>query len=84
MDPEERSKCLEDLVPHIRALPRKFIDERVKTFLMENGNPDLCEKFKYKSKIPRQAYEHVAVALFEKEDGRCLKYLDTKVWFLSN
>ena len=31
VDPEERSRCLEDLVPYIRAclLPRKFIDEHV-------------------------------------------------------
>ena len=84
--PEERSKCLEDLVPHIRVffLPEKFIDKHLKTFLLKHGNPDLCDKLNYESKTPRHKYEHVAVALIEKGDGRCLKYLDAKVWFLSN
>ena len=85
MDPKERSRCLEDLVPHIRAffLPGKYIDDHLKTFLLKHGNPDLCYKLNYESKTPRQGYEYVAVDLFKKEGGRCLKYLDTKVWFLS-
>ena len=83
---EERSRSLEGMVPHIRAhfLPGKYIDEHVKTFLIKHGNPDLCEKLKYKSKTPRQGYEYVAVALFEMKDGRCLKYLDAKVGSPSN
>ena len=81
LDPDERSKCLEDLVPHIRVffLPGKFIDEHFKTFLLKHGNPDLCDKLNYESKTPRHEYEHVAVALIEKEEGECLKYLDIKV-----
>ena len=52
---EEKSRSLEGMVPHIRAhfLPGKYIDEHVKTFLIKHGNPDLCEKLKYKSKTPR-------------------------------
>ena len=81
VDPEERSKCLEDLVPDIRAhfLPRKFIDEHFKTFVMKHGNPELCHKLNCEIKTPRQGYEHAAVALIEKEEGECLKYLDIKV-----
>ena len=67
MDPEERSRYLENLIPHIRAyfLPGKFIDEHVKTFLLKHGNSDLRYKLKtwltvkfhmmnYESKTPRQ------------------------------
>ena len=86
VDPEERSKCLEDLVPDIRAhfLPRKFIDEHFKTFVMKHGNPELCHKLNSESETPRQGYDYVVVALIGKEDGRCLKYLDAKVGSPSN
>ena len=59
MDPEERSKFLDDLVPNIRAhfLPRYFVDKHLKAFLKKHGNPDLCHKLNYKSTTPRQEYE---------------------------
>ena len=80
-DPEERSKNIPELIPHIRAhfLCRSFIEENVKTMLENHSNPGLCHQLNYDNKTPRYGYELCIVALYENNDGKCLKYLDSKV-----
>ena len=80
-DPEERSAYLKDIVPYIRAsfLPRQFI-EYVKNFLVDHSLPDLCLQLNYESKTPRHGYDQLIVTVQTREDGKCLMYLDSKVW----
>ena len=81
-DPEERSMSLEDLMPHIRAyfLPRQSIEDvHVNKFLGKYSNPSLCQQLNFENKTPRLGYEQCIVALHDK--SRCLKYLDSKVFF---
>ena len=94
-DPEERSKSLQNLVPHIRAhfLPGPFVDETMKTFLVKNNNSDLCHQLNYENKTPRNGFEQciVAIQAKDKPEGsadpdkfrgdvfQCLNYLDPKV-----
>ena len=82
--PQERSKDLEDLLPHIRAhfLPRHFIDHDVKTFLKRYSNVKLLQKLDHENKTPRYGYEeYILVVLGGGGDhgDKCLMYLDTKV-----
>ena len=84
VDPEDRSTYLGNLIPYIRAsfLPRQSVED-VKNFLVEHNNPDLCEKLNFENRTPRLGYEECIVALHQMPDGgRCLKYLDSKVWFI--
>ena len=80
-DSEERSKCLEILIPFIRAffLPSQSIED-VKNYLVKHNNPDLCHQLNFDNKTPRQGYEHSIVAVHRREGGKCLKFLDLKVW----
>ena len=80
-DPEVRSGNIPELIPHIRAhfLCRSFIEENVKTMLENHSNPGLCHQLNYDNKTPRYGYELCIVALHENSDGKCLKYLDSKV-----
>ena len=80
-DPEERSASLADLIPYIRAhfLPRQFIED-VKIFLKKFGQPNFCNKLNFDIKSPRQGYDQSIVVVHMREDGGCLKYLDSKVW----
>ena len=73
-NPEERTKCLEDLIPQIRAhfLSQQFICEKLK-------NPDLSNQLNHENRKPRSAYEQCIVVLHENNGTRYLKYLDTKV-----
>ena len=68
-DPEERSKSLQNLVPHIRAhlLPGPFVDETMKTFLVKNNNSDLCHQLNYENKTPRNGFEQCIVAIQAKD-----------------
>ena len=47
-DPEERSQCLGDLIPYIRAtfLPSQFIKD-VKNYLMKHSQPNLCQENRF-------------------------------------
>ena len=80
-DPEKRSASLGDLIPSIRAhfLPPQFI-EYVKNFLVDHIQPDLCLQLNYESKTPRHGYNQSIVTVQTREDGKCLMYLDSKVW----
>ena len=42
---------------------------------------DLCHQLNFDIKTPRQGYDEYIVAVHMREDGGCLKYLDSKVWF---
>ena len=78
-DPEERSKSLQELIPHIRAnfLFHSVIEENLKTM---QENPSYHQlNLNYDNKIPRYGYELCIVALHETNDSRYLKYLDLKV-----
>ena len=79
-DPEERTECLLDLLPFIRA---SFLSSQsvadLKKFLVNHSQPNLCHKLNFDNKTPRQGYVQCIVAVHEKEGGSCLKYLDTKV-----
>ena len=80
-DPKERSASLGNLLPYIRArfLPSQFIEE-VKNFLKKLNQPKFCHLLNFDIKTPRQGYDEYIVAVHMKEDGGCLKYLDSKVW----
>ena len=78
-DPEERSKCLEYLMPYIRAsfLPSQFI-ENLSNFFAQYSQP-LCQQLNFEKKTPRQGYDLCIVAVLRRGEERCLEYLDTKV-----
>ena len=79
-DPEERSASLGNLLPYIRAhfLPSQSI-EYVKNFLVDHSQPDLCLQLNFDIKTPRHGYDLSIVSVHKRENGRCLKYLDSKV-----
>ena len=81
-DPEERSTSLGNLIPYIRAcfLPSQFIED-VKNFLEKFSQPYFCHQLNFDIKTPRQGYDEYIVAVHMREDGGCLKYLDSKVLF---
>ena len=79
-DPEERAKYLPYLIRYIRAyfLSSQSIDD-VKNFLVKNSHHDLCYQLNFDTKTPRLGYELCIVTVYwSPEDGRFLKYLDTK------
>ena len=80
-DPEERSTSLGNLIPYIRAcfLPSQFIED-VKNFLKKLCQPNFCHQLNFDIKTPRHGYDQCIVTVQDMEDGRCLKYLDRKVW----
>ena len=84
-DSGERSKCLANLLPYIRArfLTCQFLDGNVKTFLEKRNSLELCHLLDKGNRTPRQGFEQCIVALHRMDHGRCLKYLDTKVWRIS-
>ena len=41
---------------------------------------DLCHQLNFDIKTPRHGYDQCIVTVQDMEDGRCLKYLDRKVW----
>ena len=72
----------------------KFLANAIKMYgmkLMKNrlaGEPEevvteAMEIFDKENKTPRQGFEQCIVALHRRDHGRCLKYLDTKVWRIS-
>ena len=79
-DPEERSQCLGDLIPYIRAffLTSQVIED-VKYFLVMHSQPHLCQQLNFHNRTPRQGYDQCIVGLHKQEGKECLKYLDTKV-----